>query len=820
MLPDLDDNSGIEIKPGMRFGPYEITAPIGAGGMGEVFRARDSRLQRDVALKIIRTQWSPEDKVHRRRFDIEARSTAKLTHPNVVPIYDVGEEHGVPYLVTELVTGGTLSDVISRGPLPIGEALPLAIAIADALAEAHRHGIVHRDLKPDNVLMTRTGMPKISDFGLSKLIAAESNASDSATTAIGGITNDGAIVGTPAYMSPEQAAGRPMDFRSDQFAFGALVIEMLTGRRAFQRSTSLQTIAAVIEGDLGGALSSIESAELARILRRCLSRDPANRYASTDDLVHDLRHVAHGGERARTIKRSRMLPLTAAVALVAVIAVAAALMWRRKPPPAAAIPHPTKIASLAVLPLSNFSGDKTQDYFADAMTEEVTAQLASVRSVRVISRTSASAYRGTTKPLSVVARELGVDGLIEGSVIRSGDRARITVQLIDGATDRHLWSQSFDRAAVDILSLQRDVAREIVEQVAATVSPSERAELQRQPTKSPEAYDAYLHARYLVATGIGDRSHAEDSLRYAERATQLDPNFAEAWVIIARACQAIMFGWNGGREFDEKGSIAVEKALAINPSLASAYHARGLLQYNAYHSFDIASSIRDYRKAISLNPNLAEAHHSLCSDLNHLGLHDEAARECMAAARLDPKATGPRHRLARALWQSNRFREALDVFERYAVVTQEKFVAMIYLGRRAEAAAQVRDAPASDYSPSALNARLADIAATEALLAGFDGNATLVARKAQEAVEINGKAPHFHHASILIGAAFAELGDAPNAVRFLRRAADSGMPNYILFRDNPSLGKLRGKPEYESFMKDLKPRWDELVRQSSGTPPP
>jgi TolB-like protein len=476
------------------------------------------------------------------------------------------------------------------------------------------------------------------------------------------------------------------------------------------------------------------------------------------------------------------------------------------------------MTSFAVLPLSNFSGDRAQDYFADAMTEEVTAQLASIRSVRVISRTSASAYRGTTKPLPVVARELGVDGIIEGSVIRAGDRARVTVQLIDGATDRHLWSQSFERNASDVLTLQRDVAREIVQHIEATVSPAERAELRRVPTRSPGAYDSYLHANYLLATALATRERAFEALRYAEEATRLDPEFAEAWVAVARACQAIMFGWRGGQEIDEKGTIAVQKALAINPSLADAYHVRGQLQYNAFHNFDIASAIADYRKAAELNPNLPEAHHLLCSELNHLGLHDEAATECRAALALDPKASGAKLRLARALWQSNRFAEAFDTYERYGLDNAERLVTLVYLGRRADAAAQVGARQLSVAPSGNPKDREADFLAVEAFLAALDGNRTTGHQKAQQAFALNGDAAHFHHAAIIVAAAYAEMGDARQAVRFLAHAAKTGMPNYPLFRDNPSLKKLAGKPEYDTFMANLRPRWEELVRLSAGKP--
>ena len=449
------------------------------------------------------------------------------------------------------------------------------------------------------------------------------------------------------------------------------------------------------------------------------------------------------------------------------------------------------------------------------MTEELTAQLSSLRSLRVASRTSASAYRGTNKPISAIARELGVDGIIEGSVMRSGNDARVTVQLIDGANDRQIWSQSFDRSGSEVLSLQRDVAREIVERVRATVSPAERAEMTRLPTRSMEAYEAYLHAKYKLATSLGTRADADDALRYAEQAVKLDPEFAEAWVAVAGACEAQMFGWGGGKEYDEKAYVAIEKALSLNPSLADAYQARGQLKYNRLHNYDIPAAIADYRKAIALNPNLAEAHQSLGSELTHLGLHDEAIREFQTTLRLDPSNSGAKFRMARALWQSNRFNEALEVFERYGGVSFDRAAILAFLGRRDEA----RKSVATLQNAS----RISDGSAVLALIDAMEGKSALSEDEMRRAFETGHQGAHFHHAAFLLAAACAELGRADDAVHWLDFAANNGMPNYPLFRNNPSVRKLHGNAAYEAFMAALRLRWDQMVATSSSrssrTPP-
>ena len=795
-----------EVLNGTTFGPYVIASMIGSGGMGAVYRALDPRLRRDVAIKIIQPQHCDSEE-RRRRFETEARSAARLAHPNVVAVYDVGEQNGTPYIVTELVEGGTLGARLQLRPMTFSEVLAIAIPVAEALAEAHQRGIVHRDLKPDNILLTPAGSPKISDFGLAKCLDPSGPVVSHAPTAAAAMTRDGTIIGTPAYMSPEQAAGLPVDFRSDIFSFGTILVEMVTGRRAFQRSTHVQTLSAILEEDIDyGRIERLTPAPFVALVRRCLRKDPHERFGSTSDLLHDLRRCAESPAKPR---RAWM----AAFALMATIALAGAILFLR-PSVTPAAPGGTKIQSLAILPLQNFSPDRSEDYFADAMTEELTAELASLRSLRVTSRTSASAYRGTKKPLPVVARELNVDGLIEGSVIRSGDRARITVQLIDGRTDRHLWAQTFEKSGADVLALQRDVAAQIVDQIRATLSPAERARLSRLPTHNVEAYQAFLRSTYKRATALGDARDADEAIRYAERAVALDPDFAEAWVALADACGARIFGSGGGKEYDEKAAVAVERALSINPELATAYQVRGQLQYNQFHQFNIGAAIRDYRRALSINPNLPQAHHSLCSELNHLGLHDQAIAECSAVLRLDPQMTVGAFRLGRAQWQSNRFAEAVATYERFDISEFEKVVALAYRGRIDEArhALEIGRNRAPVRQANRFT-RETDFAAADSLLSALQHDKVRAAAQMRRAGEGEGE-PHFHHAAVILAAAAAELNDARGAVRWLTIAADTGMPNYPLFRDNPSLRKLAGNAVYDNFMRSLRARWEQIAAEA------
>ncbi len=491
-------------------------------------------------------------------------------------------------------------------------------------------------------------------------------------------------------------------------------------------------------------------------------------------------------EEIRTIgnlsRRRSATKLSVAVALVAILVIASVWTWKRWRARIAFRDSP-HISSLVVLPLANLSGDPSQDYFADGMTDALTTDLARISSLRVISETSAMRYRGAHPTLRQIAQELDVDAVIEGSVVRSGDQVRITAQLIDAKNDRHLWAQSYDRHGIDVLGLQREVARAIASQVHLNLTPADERRLGNVPTHDPRAYDVYLHAKYHVDSATSVESDANAAIAEAEQAVTLDPDFAEAYVVIAQGC------------------------------FAKAYVTRGALYYTRLHNFDIVSAVADYRRAISLNPNLAEAHHNLGAELTHVGLHDQAVEEFRAALRVDPRNDGAKYRLGRALWQSQRFAEALQDYDGYNIESFEKALTLAYLGRRQQAWETIdrvtqrvgrarRGGFAGDQE---------DIAAVRAFLYATESKPQKAEQEVQTAARFGKNNDHFHHAAFILAATCAEMNKPHEAVTWLRRVAGSGMPNYPLFRDNPSMIKLRGNPEYEQFMAGLKLRWEQLA---------
>ena len=520
--PLFDDGS--RLGPGTALGPYRIEGPLGAGGMGEVFSATDTRLNRLVAIKVLPTSVAP-DRQMRARFAREARAVAALTHPHICTLYDVGRHDQVDFLVMEYVEGDTLAARLADGRLSLDEALTYAIEVASALDHAHRHGIVHRDLKPSNIMLTASGA-KLLDFGIAKfrlaanagmpadvtrdgtmLGTAESMALEPLEGDDAHVTRQGAILGTIRYMAPEQIEGHEADPRSDLFSFGAVVFEILTRRRAFDGDSAASVRAAILEHEPPpvSSLQPLVPPALDDIVRRCLAKNPTERWQSAGDVHRELKDVLESIVQARTEaprlavdrRAGQARRWVAGILLAALTGFAVWVMvggFR-----ASTRPPPGQIRSVAVLPLDDLSGDPEEQYFADGMTEQLIADLAAIGGLRVISSTSVMHYRKLPKPAPTIARELQVDGIIEGSVLQAGDQVRVTAKLIRGVTGEIMWAHSFTRDLRDVLALQREVARTITSEVEITVTPQEQARLASARPIDPEVHRQVLLGRHHAA---------------------------------------------------------------------------------------------------------------------------------------------------------------------------------------------------------------------------------------------------------------------------------------------------------------------------------
>ena len=509
------------LQPGTRLGSYEITSLLGSGGMGQVYRAKDHKLGRDVAIKVLREELA-SDPERLRRFEQEARSASALNHPNIITIYDIGKHGDTPYIAMEFVEGKTLREMLAEGPLLTKKLLQLATQIAEGLAKAHSAGIIHRDLKPENLMVTDDGYVKILDFGLAKLMPEAVDYGSEETTISRELTRAGVILGTVGYMSPEQASGRPLDHRSDQFSFGSILYEMATGKIAFKRETAAQMLAAIIEGEPEpvAKVNPNVPAHLRVIVERCLEKHREERYESTRDLARELeglREIPFALPAILT-RRTVLAGVSALVVLGLALLVGLNVGGLRDH----LLGGTTPIDSLAVLPLANQSGDPEQEYFVDGITEAIITDLAKISALKVISRNSAMRYKDTDMSIPEIAEELGVDAVVEGSVLREGDRVRVAAQLIEASTDQYLWADNFDRELRDILSLYSDIARAIAQEIEIAVTPEEETRLASIRPVNPEAYDAYLRGTYHWQKLT--REDLDTAERYFNLALEKDPS--------------------------------------------------------------------------------------------------------------------------------------------------------------------------------------------------------------------------------------------------------------------------------------------------------
>ena len=588
------------ITAGTRLGPYEIRAPIGVGGMGEVYRARDTRLLRDVATKVLPQALHGDDEALS-RFEREARAIAALSHPNILAIHDFGREGNVSYSVTELLEGETLRTALARGPLASRRAFEIAAAVADGLSAAHSRGIVHRDVKPENIFLTSHGAVKILDFGLVRHSDPGPHRADTASPTVGG-TTPGIVLGTIGYMSPEQVRGEPVDTRTDIFALGCVLYEMLTGSRAFQGATAAEVFAAVLR-DEPAALREASGnfpVEAVPILRHCLEKNPEQRYQTARDLAFGLRELVTGAFRA------------------AAPAVSAGAM-----------------DSLAVLPFENAGHDAELEYLSEGIAESLTRAFSRLPGLRVISRSAVARYRGREVDPARAGRELSVRAVLTGRVLARGNRLSVSAELIDVHDDRQIWGQAYQRALDDVFSLQEQLGAEIAEHLRPTlVAPPVAAPVTAHAPKA-EAYQLYLKGRYWW-----NRRPEEgflDALEYFQKSIDADPSFALAYSGLAD-CYITLGSWESGilppNEAFLKARTLARKALELDDRSAESHASLGYALFHYDWNFEQAE--QEMKRAIALNPGYAAAHHWYSHLLLPLGRTEQSLAESLAAVAIDP----------------------------------------------------------------------------------------------------------------------------------------------------------------------------------------
>jgi serine/threonine protein kinase/tetratricopeptide (TPR) repeat protein len=797
---ESDNSQPVTLASGSRLGPYEILSPLGAGGMGEVYRARDTRLGRDVAVKVVHPKFASDDELLR-RFELEARAASQLDHPNILVVHDVGSHEGSPYLVSELLEGESLRDVL-EGPLPPKKAIDYAVQAAHGLAAAHEKGIVHRDLKPENLFITKDERVKILDFGLAKLVPLV-GPSVSATEAPTGIpgTEPGIVMGTVGYMSPEQVRGLAIDHRSDIFSFGAILYEMLSGKRAFSRTTASDTMAAILRdepSDLSQSGQNIPPA-LDHIVRHCLEKDRDNRFQSARDVAFDLSEASGlAGSSASEIvapvipaRRNVLAPIASGVVVLLVLAV---VLYSRLRTPAPAESARAGV-SIAVLPFTNLSNDKEQEYFSDGLSEELIGLLGKVKELRVVGRTSSFAFKGKNVRIGDIGRELHVATLLEGSVRRAGGRLRVSTQLVSVADGYQIWADTYDRDVVDVFGVQDEIAIAVVAALKVRLLPEERPRASKRRTSNPEAYNQYLLGRYFF-----DRGNPENYRRSVEayqKAVALDPGFAAAYagLSISEALEADIFVESSGRlaQARKTALAAAAEALALDPDLAEGYTARGYLRSTA--TWDWAGARMDLEHALSLAPANANTHTQYSTVLACLGRLPEAIKEARTATDLDPLSPEAWITLGSQLRVAGQFAEARKALNRAIEIVPNSDRAHSFLGSvsllEGNPAAALQQFSGRDIREGS---RLLGMA-----LAEHDLGHPEESQRALKSLI----AKYADTWAVQVADAYAWRGQTDEAFEWLDHAyakRDGGLAD---LKFDPYLAKLRSDPRYESLLRKV-----------------
>ena len=721
------------------FARYQILEKLGEGGMGVVYKARDTRLGRIVALKLL--SEAPGRSPDSRRFMREARATSALSHPNILTIHDVDTADGVDYIAMEFVAGETLAQSIPPAGLPIEVVLDYALQITDGLAAAHAAGIVHRDLKPANVMIGADGRVKILDFGLAKMIIPpDTEITQTATV-------PGVIVGTAAYMSPEQVEGRPVDGRSDIFSLGALLYEMSCGIRAFARDTGIATLAAVLHDEPPTPRNM--PPDLATVIGRCLCKNPVDRFQSADELKQSLRQVG----------------------------------------------RPSAIPAIAVLPFKNMNGEKEDEYFSDGLTEEIINALTKIAGLRVTARTSAFAFREREQDIREIGARLGVDNILEGSVRRAGSRVRVTAQLIKVSDGYHAWSERYEREITDVFAIQDEISQAIANKLQVGIRQEQRAA--RRPTGNMEAYNLYLKGRYHLSKWTPEGFAR--ARQFLEQAIALDSEFALAYDTLSEYYWYLgFFGLVPPREAFSTGIWAALRAVEIEDALAETHALIGM--YRKELDYNWPEVEREMKRAMDLNPSPVVRLRNSLSGLMPLGRLEEAVQELKIVIESDPLSLFNRWWLTVMYYLERDYVRAMDqarfmveIDASYYIGHWARGLVSMEQGLHAEAVAEFREA--------------AKLSGELPLIMGWLGMALARSGKSEEARALQQQLSAASRAKYVPPTCFAwihlELGEVDDAFTWMDRAIEARDPIMIPIKTYPFLDRFRTDPRYHALLRKM-----------------
>ncbi|HMD34256.1 MAG TPA: protein kinase [Vicinamibacterales bacterium] len=765
-----------DLSAGSRIAHYEILASLGAGGMAEVYRARDLTLGRQVALKILPAA-ALGNKDRELRFKHEATTVSALNHPNIVTIFEIGSDGDIIYIALELVDGKNVRQLLAGGPLPIATTLKIAAQIAEGLAKAHEAGVVHRDLKPENVMVTGDGLVKILDFGVAKIGGSAAAELEQFATATVAATRPGVVLGTAAYMSAEQARGALVDFRSDQFSLGLMLYEMVTAKHPFKRPTAVQTMAAIIDAPHEPLMSAAPTipTPFGWIVDRCLSKRPDDRYGSTRDLARDLQQIATELSNPSG--------------------------WSIKPPkPRARARASKRIDSIAVLPFANASGDADNDYLSDGITETMINSLSKIAGLKVMSRTTVFRYKDRSIDTQEVGVALRVRGIVTGRVQVKGDTMQVSAELVDVADGTQIWGNDYVRPLSDLMSLPQTLADDIASKLKLKSRGRRRAAgASKVPSPSSEAYQLYLRGRFSWNKRTPDE--IKRGMEYLERATHEDPTFALAYAGLAD-CYSVLaageFAIFPPRQVMPKARAAAQRAVELDDSLAEAHCS--LASVSFWFDWDWPLAERELTRALEINPGYAPAHAWLSEYLSATSRFDEALAAAKRATDLDPLSTSIMWSLARVYNLRGEFEEAIGEMQKSLQLEPQSLRPHYILAWAYYKTGQVEKA----YD--ALERTIAAAGDTP-FRKGFLGHIYAATGRTDDArrmvQEMNEQAKSRFVSNFYIGIVHAALGAIDEAFACMDRAFEERASYMAYFNVTPFLDALKGDPRFDQMVARL-----------------
>ena len=753
----------MQLPSGTRLGPYEILAAIGAGGMGEVYRARDPRLGRDVAIKVLPEQMS-QDPQALARFEREARAVAALSHPNILAIFDVGAEQGVSYVVTELLEGETLRARLVGGAMAWRKAVETGAALAEGLAAAHSKGITHRDLKPANIFLTAEGRVKILDFGLARVGGEGPGAGEGTLT--DGLTQAGTVMGTVGYMSPEQVRGGRAGPGSDIFSLGCVLYEMVSGRRAFGGQTPVETMSAILRDsppELADSRKQIP-AELDRVISHCLEKNPEERFQSARDLAFDLKAVLGSGSVA-----------------------------------AAPAPPPVKaIDSIAVLPFVNASREPDAEYLSDGITESIINSLAQIAQLRVMPRSTVFRYKGQDADPQAVGRELNVRVVLTGRVIQRGEALVVGTELVDVVEGSQLWGERYNRKLSDVFALEEEIARKISESLRMKLTGEEKKLLAKRFTEDTGAYQLYLKGRHYWIKRTP--ASMKKGVEYFQQAIEKDPGYALAYAGLADGYSMLSVysaippkpGW-------AKAKAAAAAAVALDPELAEAHTSLAFIR--AFADWDWASAEEECRRAMELNPAHWQAPYWYAAVLGLCGRYDEAERQIRRAQEMEPLSPAILHIAALTSIAARRYAEAIDRCSTGLELDPNHPLLRLWLGTAYEQESRYEEAIRELERALELLENEPVGVAVLAHAYAMAGNETEARRLLRELLDLAERRPVDPYCVALV---YDSLGEQDRAFEWLEKACASRSGWLTLHaKGDPRLDGLRPDPRFQKILQRM-----------------